>query len=215
MRTIMMCVGVCALAAGGASGAIIGSTGAFDVIPAPPDATQDVLTSTTQIRAWNELQNVTLAAAVDYDAASPGLYDETTDLGNYSLPAGTVVSSHYIHFDSPGGASASANGSITFSGKILAVICTGDNAADLSGKFDQTDYLGAPTLYPDSLAARGMELTPNTDRFFISADGTTLSVRMNIAVPGDFVRVLTEVPAPGPMAAVSLGALGLGLRRRR
>ncbi|HLO41619.1 MAG TPA: hypothetical protein VK176_11400 [Phycisphaerales bacterium] len=215
MKSKMMCVAAVAACAGGAAqGAIVSSGGAVDVIAAPADARLNVLTDSARIRAWDEQQDVELTSAVAYDASAPGIYNMLTDLGNFTLAAGQRVSSHYIHFDSPGSTAASAEGTVTFAGVILAVICRGDNSGDLLGKLDSSDYLGAPTLYSDNVEARGMELATNGDRFVISPDGKSIGVKFGITTPGDYVRVLTVVPAPGAACLAGLSILGCVRRRR-
>lgn len=215
MNVVKMCVvSVAACAGGVAQGAIVSSAGAVDVIAAPADARLNVLTDSTRIRAWDEQQDVVLSAAMAYDAWAPGAYNMTSDLGNFFLAAGERISSHYIHFDSPGNSAANAEGSVTFAGRIIAVVCRGDNGGDLSGKLDSSDFLGAPTLYSDSVEARGMELTGNADRFLISPDGKTIGVKFGITSPGDFVRVITVVPAPAGAALLGLGVLVMSRRRR-
>ncbi len=205
---------LCAGIAPWTSASITGSTGAIEVIAAPADAQLEALTSSTRIRAWNEGQDVTLGSALNFEAWAPGTYDEMTDLGTYSLSAGTHLSSHYIHFDTPGSGPGMGTGTVTFSSPIIAVICRGDHGTDLLGNLDASDFLGSPTLYPDMITSRGLELDPNADRFMISADGLTLAVDLGVGFPGDFMRVITTVPAPGaaPVLALALAALS---RRRR
>ncbi len=195
--------------------AIVGTSGAMQQIATPPDARLEVITSADFIRCWNERQNVAITDSVIVDAVAPGLYDAPGDLVIVELTRGTMVSSHYLHFDSPGSQSASAAGTVIFDQDIIGVIVVGDGGTAATRHLDRSDYLGAPTLYPDALNARGMELSPNGDRFRIHPDRRTLDVAFGIAFPGDYVRVLTRVPTPGSLA---LGGLGLGmafLRRRR
>ncbi|MCK6478161.1 MAG: hypothetical protein L6Q35_15175 [Phycisphaerales bacterium] len=216
MRSYVLCAGLAGLLclSASASAAIVGSTGQVQVISAPGDAQLEALTSADWIRAWNEQQDFVLTNELGYDAVAPGVYDQPSDLGNFGLAAGTRLASHYIHFDSPGSTAATAEGTVTFSHRIIAVICRGDNAANLNGKLDRSDFLGAPTLYSDNVEARGLELGANADRFVISPNGKSIGVRFGITFPGDYVRVLTEVPAPSS-AMTAFAALGLLGRRRR
>lgn len=215
MKMVTMCVvGVAACAGGSAQGSIVSSTGAVEVIATPADARINVLTDGAKIRAWDEQQDVVLSSALGYDAWAPGVYDAPGDLGSFTLAAGERIASHYLHFDSPGSNAATAEGSVTFSGRIIAVICTGDNASNLFGKLDASDFLGAPTLYSDNVEARGLELSANADRFTISADGLTIGVKFVIGAPGDYVRVITVVPAPGAGLLAGVGLCALARRRR-
>jgi hypothetical protein len=214
-------VAIAALSAAGLSSslahaAITGSSASVNVIAEPTDAQLNVITSATNAFAWNEQQGITLRAALRVDAVDPGQYDQTADLVNALIAAGTTVNSHYIHFDSPGSQVASVVGSVTFDQDILGVIATEVATDSDPGKLDESDFLGAPTLYPDGLVNRGLEFTSNGDgdRFTISADRRTVEFNLRISSPGDFFRVVTAVPAPGSAALLGLGGL-LTARRRR
>lgn len=202
---------VAAAIAGSAHASIVATTGAAELIAAPADARLNALTSATSVRVWDELQNIVLADPLRANAREPGLYDANSDLDEVVIPRGSVVSSHYIHFDSPGSTQARAEGSVTFDAPIAGVMVLGDSGANRF--LDNSDFLGAPTLYPDNVSARGLELSANGDRFSISADRRTVTFSFAISNPGDYMRVVT-IPAPGAMALA--GASGLiALRRRR
>lgn len=212
MKT-MLCALSCAViaaTAGTSVASIIGVSGASTLIAQPADARLNVLTSSTQVYVWNEAQNVTLTQNLRADAVAPGAYDADADLANVQIAAGTSVSSHYIHFDSPGSTAERAEGTVTFDAVILGVIV--ENGAG-ARRLDNSDFLGAPTLFSTNVNARGLELSANGDRFVISADGKTLGYRFAISTPGDYVRVITA-PTPGAAALAGVGAL-VGLRRRR
>jgi hypothetical protein len=214
MKTTMT-VAVALLCAGltaSANAAITAVGGDVELIAAPVDAQLNALTSADKIRVWDELQDVTLTAALAYDADAPGVYDDESDLANLFLAAGTRVASHYVHFDSPASQEADAKGTVTFRDRIIAVIARGDKAADGGPKLDNSDFLGAPTLYSNNVGNRGLEF--NTDAFTISPDGKTLTVDFRISSPGDYMRVLTAVPAPGATALAALGTLLIARRRR-
>lgn len=203
----------CALAAGlaaGASGSIVGVGGASTLIARPADAQLNTLTSSTQVFVWDESQSVVLDDGIRANAVLPGLYDAEADLATVNIARGTTVSSHYIHFDSPNSSSAQAEGLVRFDGDILGVIVVNSAAAR---RLDNTDFLGAPTLFTKNENARGLELAANSDRFEIGSDRRTLRYRFVITSPGDFVRVIT-VPTPGSMALMGMGAV-VAVRRRR
>lgn len=211
-RSIVLAFGAAMLLASVAGAAITGVAGDVQHIGAPADARIDVLTSSDWVRAWDEKQNFMLTAGVIVDAKNPGLYDQESDLGTFEIGAGTAISSHYIHFDSPGNSAAAATGAVRFANNIIGVICRGDNGQNLTGRLDRTDYLGAPTIYPDRVENRGMEF--NSDWFRISADRKWVEFHFAIEAPGDYIRVITEVPAPGAAALAGVASL-LGLTRRR
>lgn len=195
-----------------AGATITGVAGDVQHISTPSDARINTLTSSDWVRVWNEKQGITLTAGVIVDAKNPGLYDQESDLGNFEIGAGATVSSHYIHFDSPGNTAAAATGAVRFANSIIGVICRGDNTLNLNGRLDRTDYLGAPTLYSDNIESRGVEF--NSDWFRISADRKWIEFHFAIEHPGDYMRVITEAPAPGSAALAGIASL-LGLTRRR
>lgn len=160
MKTALLSTVALLAIAGSTQAAIVGVAGDAQLIAAPADARINQLTDNDWVRVWNERQNVTLENALRVDAVAPGTYDGAGDLGVFNIAAGTTVNSHYIHFDSPGSTRASAQGAVTFDGVILGVICVGDGI--LSAKtLDNSDFLGAPTLYSNNVANRGLELNRN------------------------------------------------------
>ncbi len=194
-----------------ASASIIGVSGQVQQIAAPSDARLNVLTSAEFIRAWDERQRVVLDVALRVGATASGKYDAAADLAPALLAAGTMVSSHYIHFDSPGSDPAAAAGRIFFDTEILGVICVGDtrDAHDLG----DSDYLSAGTIYSTGVGNRGLELKPK-EFFEISADRRSVSVSFHISHPGDYIRVITAVPMPGTATLAGAGLLLIGRRRR-
>lgn len=209
---LVLALGASALFAPVAGATITGVAGDVQLVAAPADARIDVFTSPDWVRAWNEIQNYTLTDGVVVDATSPGLYDAEADLGTQGIFAGTTISSHYIHFDSPGNTAAAATGAVRFADNIIGVICRGDNGQNLTGRLDRTDYLGAPTIYPDKVENRGVEFS--SDWFRISADRKWIEFHFAIEAPGDYMRVITEVPAPSAVALAGVASL-IGLARRR
>lgn len=197
--------------AAAASAGIVSVGGDAQLIAQPGDARLNQLVSNPKVFVWNEAQNFLLGSNVRADAVNPGLYDQDGDLANVQIASGTVIHSHYIHFDSAGATAADAVGSVTFDNVILGVIAINEPG---SRHMDQSDFLGAPTLFSANVNARGLELSPNGDRFRISADGKTVEFNFRITTPGDYMRVITAVPTPGALALTAAAGL-VGLRRRR
>lgn len=209
--------GVCAalLALSSASGAIIGTTGAATHIATPASALPEVISSDTQVFAWDEDQFVTLPGPLTVNAVLSGVYNNPASLISPAIPAGYRVASHYIHFDpvAPEIFTSTASGTVTFDADIIAVIVLGDGGPTY---LDDSDYLGSSTLYPDGLAIRGVELSANSDSFGISPSRRVLSFNFVATNPGDAIRVITEqVPAPTGVALIGATGVCLGARRRR
>lgn len=195
---------------GMASASIVSTSGDALKIAQPGDARFNQLTSSTQVYVWDESQDFALTGSVHANAQAPGLYNQFGDLQNIVIAAEQHVASHFIHFDSPGSQAERARGTVTFDSEILGVIAVNEeNQRDL----DNSDFLGAPTLFSHGNSNRGLEFSATGDRFSISPDGKTIEFNFSISSPGDYMRVVTKVPTPGSIAL--LGASGLIATRRR
>lgn len=192
-------------------GAILGTFAQVTQIAQPADAQLDVLTTTSFAYCWNEVQDVALSQNVWVNAFAPGNYASPGSLTNTQIAQGTFVRSHFIHFDAPPGGSGAIQGFVKFDRPIIGVIVL--NTPGFR-HLDDSDFLGAPTLFTSGSDFRGMEMT--NDSFTITASGDTLQFSMGISQPGDFIRVLTEgdVPAPGALALAGFSMLALNRRRR-
>lgn len=193
------------------SAAIVAVGGQVTQIAQPLNAQFNALTNPASAYCWDEIQNFALDRAVAIDAFSPGTYNQAGDLVTASLGVGTVVRSHYIHFDVLPQTSASIQGRVRFDSSIIGVIVINENGAR---HLDDSDFLGAPTLFTHGNDNRGLEFA--TDAFRITILGDTIEFDLSITQPGDFIRVLTQgdVPAPGALTLGAFGAL-CGARRRR
>jgi len=197
---------VVALLVGTASGEITSVGGDVQLITPPLPPAQDGV-----MWAFNEQQNVTLAADLEVDATQPGLYDENSDLIQAVIPAGVKVNSHYVHSDQEGLSGPDLNGSVTFENMILGVIVN-------DGNLHASDTLGAPnTQYPGFLSDRGPELgILSSDWFSISPDRRTVTMHANTGLGVDDWRVVTTAPIPAPGVLAIVGAAGLcAVRHRR
>ncbi len=205
---------VAAIAAGfalSAHGAILSVGGQVTQIAQPLDARFNVITNPATAYCWNEIQNFALDRVVAIDAFAPGTYNQAGDLVTASLGVGTVVRSHYIHFDIAPQSSASIQGRVRFDSQIIGVIVVNESGAR---HLDDSDFLGAPTLFTHGNDNRGLEFA--TDAFRITILGDTIEFDLSITQPGDFIRVLTagDVPAPGALAVGGLALIGVARRRR-
>ncbi len=184
------------------TGAITGGTaspGTFHILTPPFAVGNNNQQANTKLFAWNEVQNLTLAAALGVDflvaTSAPG-----------TLAAGTIVSSHGIVFDPV--QSRTMEGWVEFDRPIVAVI---HKTATLSA----TDgLLGLAGITYNSPSARGLE---NQDKFTVAGNKIFLDFRASS--PGDNIRVLTAGVVPEPatwaMLVTGFGLLGVAMRRRR
>lgn len=190
----------------GAAADIIATTGDLVEIEAAASVDLHVLESSDFVRAFNERQVFTLDSNLFADITQPGEYDDEADLTSGFVPAGTRVSSHFLHFDPVGSAQALYDGSITFDDEILAVIVT-------SAALDGSDGAAGleTTVYPSG-GLRGLE--DIREFLWWEAGGSTLFIRGRAMPAVDQVRVITHaVPAPGSLALACL-AVGCVMRGR-
>ncbi|MGF1703912.1 PEP-CTERM sorting domain-containing protein [Photobacterium makurazakiensis] len=147
----------------------------------------------TAQQGFNERQNVLLTSAL-----------QTDDL---LIAAGTRVDSHMIFLNSDRRQRIKHNNVYwTFSGTILGVM------SDRHGTLEAaSNYLGHPdTIYPGSFRNRGLE-----GRNSYEINDNVLTVNMRVREPGDWIRVITDVPEPAMLGLFGLALLGLTVRRRK
>jgi len=200
-------------------GSIVTHGGSFQVTTLPHIQTNMV--NSTNILGINERQKVTLAAAqrvINVNiAAGTTIATTLAAVAPFStlIPAGTVVNSHLIILDPAGTQTRTAQGSVTFNGRILGIILhdTGRAGANFSST---NSFLGAPgTTYGPMHS--GLDGAP--DAYSIGGPGNkwlTFSLSSTATV-GDYVRVITGVPEPRSWAMMlaGFGLIGFSMRRRR
>lgn len=175
---------------------VSGDTGAIqlDVPTTGYSVIPEQNTDNSNIKVFNEQQGYALTADLAIDQN-----DNTLEPDPSAIPAGTVVNSHFIHFDNVGTTTGvRLTGTITFDGPILGVI-TQDSTLWAS------DYLGhAEVTYPasGSFLYRGLEQGTggvgdypsknwnNQDTISISGNTLTLNLQCNNVL--DQLRVITE-----------------------
>ena len=177
-----------AVGAGAAWAAITGTTGHVEQVAPPANVAANVLESDTRIRAFDERQCVTLTSDLAVDIVPGG--------GSGTIPAGTSVSSQFLHFDPTNASIVTLSGSITTDQAVLGVITSQAN-------LDASDsVLGAPgTTYPTGDPARDLE---GPGPFPSDGDSAAISGTNEVTVTlkdrfhFDQVRVVTACPPPPP-----------------
>jgi hypothetical protein len=206
MKTTIV-VAALALAAGTSQAGVVAVGGATQQIAPPASCALGALESNTVTRVFPEVQNLTLAAALNVDANGAGTYNSAGSLNGGAIAPGTTVNSYYLYSDPVGGSNQVYEGFVRFDEQILGVIVlrAGLNGSDL--------LLGNPlTTYADN-EARGLELSTNSDRFSISLSEFELRYVFRTSTATDDIRIIT-VPAPATLALAGMGGLA-AMRRRR
>jgi PEP-CTERM motif len=162
----------------------------------PPNSVGDDNFQSPNLFGFDEDQNILLTAPL------------TPDVGS-TIPAGTIVASHYIFFDP---------------GPSQQVIGTVDFDSDVLGIETSTANLGAT----DFLADTGVNYLDPTERGLEAGDSVTISGPEQIlfdtfaSSPGDYVRVLTAfspggastppaVPEPSSLVLMGSGLVALAM----
>jgi hypothetical protein len=183
-------VAVAALAST-ANATIVATSGQAVKIAPPPSVQLGALESDTTIHTFDEQQCVTLANDVNVDITAPGTYDASAELTPGVIPAGTRVSSHFIHIDSKTGKRGNPityDGAITVDSNVLGIALSG---ATLTG----TDVLGAPgTAYPMKLRRLSLD---NGDVVTLSDDLRTVTVHAVNRSHTDQARAIALCEDPG------------------
>ena len=187
VATIAAVAALGAVGVGVAPAAITGTTGAVQQVAPPASVVEGTLRSDHTITAFDERQCVTLATSLAVDVTPGG--------GSGTIPAGTSVSSQFLHLDPTTASAVTLSGSVTTDEAVLGVITSQAN-------LDASDAtLGAPgTAYATGNTARGLEgpgpLPANGDSLAISG-ANTVTVTFKERFHLDQVRIISECPPPG------------------
>lgn len=160
-------------------------------IAPPPSVEQGELESNEVLFVFDERQNVVLSEDIAVDITDPGTYDDSSDLTPGTIPARTLVSSHFAHADPvpDGGCRERRNieGTLTTSSPILGI-------AILAPALDDSDApLGAPgTIYPTGEGVRRFNLDGQNDFIIEQVDRMTVVIHADVCAHFDQVRIITE-----------------------
>ena len=184
-----------------ASATIIGTSGQITKIAPPPSVLFDALESDTTMFAFDEQQNVTLSQPLNVDITTPGTYDDSGDLTPGTIPAGTAVSSQFVHSDPVGTQhpGVTLDGTVTTDKDILGI-------AILAKGLNDSDYLGAPgTLYPTGVFGRGLNLDNQDDFIIEQIDKRTVQIHSDVRLHSDQVRIITDGTPDGGLEGCTPG----------
>lgn len=214
---VVLAVGVfLAASAVPANGGVASLDGPAQSVSLPPiSLIRDVLES-SNLLIFTETQGVQLPAPLSVDIGAGGRFDVFSNQALRGvaslLPAGTVVDSYLVHFDTPGRprrqTSFAGEVSLTFAEPILGVVVRGATLQATDGLLGlaQTAYLRSNI--------RGLE--NRDDDITLSEDMRTLTF-VSLRGSGrdlDQVRIVTRgvVPEPATMMLGCAGLLLLALR---
>ena len=142
-----------------------------------PFAVGDDTFDTDHLYAFDEDQNITLVEPIRVDIGAP----------RGAIPAGTVVASHYVFFDSLSGIHI---GTVVFDAPILGIAAFQDTMG-------ATDFLANTSVNYISTELRGLE---EGDQVWIDEeDPNRLWVYWAGSSPGDYIRVFTAQSAAAMM----------------
>src|SRR5580704_11176705 len=202
------------------AGFIASTTGAVNVIAAPPSALPGALLS-NNYQAWDESSG-TISTPVQVNMlGQPGSYDGLSNFAPLSgtLANGTKYDSVMVQLDPKTTFPAqSPIASITFTGKIIGLALFGPslNASDIYGNPSTTYPHGLPSI---GTQTRGIDFT-HDDRFSITNNGLTLNLQLTAGF-GDFDQIrifaapaVASVPEPASLAIWSGVGIAFVLRRR-
>jgi hypothetical protein len=200
MKSLATALAISASLVGSALAEVQTTSGGVVEIAPPPSVLIDALESDTEIRAFNEIQDVTLSGDVEVNISLPGTYDGSIALTPTTIGTGSAVCSHLLHADRVGSeAYVRVSGSVTFSSDILGVIV-------LAPELNASDgILGAAgTLYPTGSDTRDLELSSTEDSVTLESNLRTLTVNLRFGQVVDQIRVLTAA-RPVPVEGMSWG----------
>jgi len=178
-----------------------------DVVKVVPPASVDIgdTESDTEILAFNEKQNHVLTKAITVDISSAGTYADVGSLTPGVIPQGTVVNSHFVHFD-PLGDDANIvmlTGSLVVDGEILGIIVL-DSQLDSS-----VSELGIPgTTY--EVGNGGLEFFE--EFVTLKPNLRTVEVKFSTNFSVDQIRIISKpsIPVGGELIPLDTTALLIG-----
>jgi hypothetical protein len=187
-----LCGGLLSTLSSNSSAAIVETSGSLVKVPVPISVYLGANVSNKNIITFDEVRNFKLPKAIAVDITAPGTYSSEQMLSPGTIAAGTVVNSHFVHFDPEGRSTTfvTLSGSLTVDGDILGVIIS-------TIGLDSTDkMLGASHTRYHAGGVRGLELGlgVNDDRVIVHADRRKITVHWSASIVTDEIRIITAPP---------------------
>src|SRR5579884_3847298 len=196
------------VSAGVANAGISSISGQIVQISPPPsvsfDGSNGALESNDHMFVFNERQNVTLASDLPTDISQPGTYGPDCGCNPLTpgvIPAGTTVSSTFVHAD-PVGMPSKPNvlqATIVTDSDILGIEVCGNARPDcgVNGLDISDPILGAPgTIYPTNVFGRSMNFTTQQDFLIWVVDNRTVMIQTATRDHADQIRIITKGTPP-------------------
>lgn len=194
-----------ALVSARAQAGIVSTSGAIEIVPAPVDVRDGTFESDTRIVVFAERQNIVLTSGLNVNVSTPGTSPASSSDDNLSpatIPAGTAISSFFLHCDAVGMQSPALSlaGSVTFDTEVLGLVF-------LNPRLNQGhDYPGLPSTLYSTTGAMEINSTPAFDTISLSADRRTVTVDFRNSNAPDDVRIITAaVPEPATWLLILCG----------
>jgi CSLREA domain-containing protein len=182
-------------------------------LPEPPDSVlPGELSSDNTVWVFEERRDFVLPSDLVVNIArnqSDGAFDTIEELEpapGFVIPAGTMINSHFVHFD-PESTQSTVNVQIVeglmvghpFREPIIGLIV-------LDEQLDGSDFLGpVGTQYNTGTPARGLEVdsVPGPDAIEFSGEFNSRAVKVSFSAsePGDSIRIITWA-FPQPLTAI-------------
>jgi hypothetical protein len=186
MLVVLLAVAVVCIGAN-SHAEITDATGDVAEIDPPSSVKLTDLESNTEIRAFNEQQNVTLDNDLSVNITEAKTY-YGGDLTNGTVYSGTCVSSHLLHMDTVGVDEEDLQGVAFFDQEIVGIIVS---RPQLDSSDDRVGAVG--TTYPTGLTGRGTLADSEPDSITLEDDLRRVTIlNMHVSNKMDQIRVITE-----------------------
>ena len=175
-------------------------TGALEYGQLPVNLAVNNYESDDYIRVFSERTDHVLAQDVRVNFTEPGFYFEGAQLSQEWVPAGTVVSSYLLHFDSSDANPIVLTGCVEFDEPVVGVIVLDQELDDSDAELGHASI----TYPPPGFLHRGLELdTQDDDTVTLQENRRHICLHALTTTRMDQIRVITGAPEPLEMPFVN------------